>query len=306
MFRSAYLIAASLISFNISFANAAEIGPEDGLVQNEIAHKDHYNIVLGGVTAAKDHEPSSRSKLNGADLLEWSIGGDAVAATYSNAGLAGERDVWRLTEVDLRKGEVTAVTTTFFKKGLRSRTECSGKTSSTLQCATASRNLCEGFKVNMKKYGAKLGLIAGAGSAVSEGTKQQMQKLGEQCSQYASFLDNTLDPNKLMTGNGRRNRDSAIVENDLKAIDAVQKAAKSKALKDVSFKGLNPWTGPGDDVGASSTGMRDRSTRLKEIGSDFKLMSQLAFTCADATFIEELPGANEQVSKKPHDGSTRP
>lgn len=304
MFLSVALVAASLISFNISSARAADKGPSDSLVQNEITHKDYFNVVMQGVTPAKDHQPSSKTKLGSGELLEWSVGESASAAIYGSAEIESEPGVTRLTELELKKGELNAVTTTFFRNGLRSRTECMGKTSATLQCATASRNLCEGFKVNMKKYGGQLGLVGSGGNV--EGAKQQMLNLGQQCSQYASFLDNTLDPNKLMTGSARASRDGSIVENDLKAIDAVRKAAKSKPLENASFKGLSDVFGKGDDVGASSTGMRDRSDRLKNIGADFQVLSKLAYTCADARFVEERDGANEQISKKPHDGRTRP
>jgi hypothetical protein len=92
----------------------------------------------------------------------------------------------------------------------------------------------------------------------------------------------------------------------LQAIDAVRKAAQSKPLQDAKFKGLSDLYGKGDDVGASSTGMRDRAQRLKDIGADFKVLSKLAFTCSDATFVEEFARANEQINQKPHDGSTRP
>jgi hypothetical protein len=310
MFHLAGVVAASLISFNISVSRAADNGPDDGLVRNEIVRSNYFQFASGAITPTDIRKPSFKSKLEGADLLEWTTGDDVIAATYGNVGGEGKggggKNFSRLTQIELKKGELSAVTTTFFKNGLRSKTECIGKTSSTLKCATASRNLCQYFKENMNEDGAKLGFIK-EGGAVSPDVKKRMLVLGEQCSEYASFLKNLLDPNEaIVTGSSRGNRDSELVEKDLQAIDAVRKAGQSAALKNASFKGLNDMWSKGDDVGASSTGMRNRSDRLQEIGADFKVMSRLAFTCADAKFTEEFEGANEHPRQRPRKSNTRP
>ncbi len=281
-------LAVGFVVLQISQASAANTGPSDSTVQTEIVRKSLYNVSLGAINALNDRPATATTKLkDGSTLLEWQNGKETLAASYGNAGLKDSPNVWRLTEVDLTENKLSAVTTTYFKNGLRSRTECKGETDATLRCATASLLYCEKFKRNMSIHGAKLGLVTDWGKQVDQGVKDRIKTLGAQCSDYATFLANALDPNKMMEESERKRRDDNIVKTDLAAIDQIRKSAKTQALREASFKGLNDIIGKGDDVGASSSGMRDRLDNAKDFGTELQVLSSLAITCADAKFVAE-------------------
>lgn len=308
MFRTLGALLLVTVFFNVSISNAQVKRPSDNVVAEQSRFRNQYSIVLGG-TVARGNTPAKETKNTNGNILEWNSGMDSVAVQYGQSEADG---VWRLTEIDSSLIDVEtvrstnsadavikkvpsfrSVTTSFNENGVRSKTSCDGNSVDTVQCVTASRKFCHRFQVESKTFGKKLGL-----DKMNAETTKKLSDMGRQCSEYASFLDNTLDPNITISGRERADRDEAMVEGDLNAIRAMKAALTRKDLGGVKLKGLNDRFGSDQAVGANTSGMKNRFERLREVRNDFRALSDLAVMCTDIEFSKSVDSWDDQSEKE--------
>lgn len=299
----ASVVAIFSAVFFIAFVSQAQTqagSPNTTVVQSEIQHRNNFSFILGGIAPKGDraHKLTRDPKGN---IYEWSKPTETVVAQFGRAtDITGE--VWRLSEIEVskevgsQKETFSGVTTTFYKHGVRSKTKCSGPPAETAQCVTASRKFCETFKARNKPLGIRI---------TDEGTKENILRMGRECSDYADYLNLTLDPNKILNGSERSDRDENVVKADLAALREFKGSATTDAVRKLKLDGFDDWFGSDDKVGASTTGMKNRGDRLKQAGTDFKVLSELAAMCAETTFVEQSPGAGWTLEKPRSKAPTR-
>jgi len=277
--------AALTVTLTTGKAHAQKSSPNGSVVQSEITHPSHFSFLLGGI-APKGERQHKLTKNDRGNIYEWSQQNQTIVAQFGPATNV-KGDVWRLSEIEStydpveKKSELTGVTTSFYPHGVRSKTRCSGASEETAQCVTASRKFCETFKARNKPLGIQI---------TDEGTRENILRMGRECSAYADYLNQTLDPVKLLNGAERGERDENVVKSDLAALKDLKTSATAKAVNGFELKGLNDWFGADDKVGASTTGMKNRADRLKQAGSDFRALSHLAAMCSETTFVEQGRG----------------
>ncbi len=308
MFRFLWAFLPVAVFFNVSNSNAQEKRPSDGAVTGQSRFNSRYSVLLGG-PVARANSPAKETKNANGNILEWNNGMDTVAVQYGKSESDG---IWRLTELDSDLVEIEvarstnseeailkkvpsfrAITTSFSADGVRSKTLCDGNSVDTVQCVTATRKFCHRFREESKTFGKKLGVGKMDGEAA-----RKLTDLGRQCSEYANFLDNTLDPNLTINGRERANRDEAMIEGDLNAIRAMKSALTRKDLNSVKMKGLNDRFGSDESVGATTTGMKNRFERLREVRGDFRALSELAVMCTDVEFSKSAESWDDQSEKE--------
>lgn len=280
-----FALLLAVFSFsNVSFSNAANNGPTAEMVNNEIRNTDHFSILLGDVSGSTRRQYQETKTANG-KLIEWSSGRNFAAARYGDP-VVSDKGVWRMTELDMKDGVFTGTTTSFYENGVRSKTLCQGNVGSEANCVTATRKFCESFKAKNKNLGI---------SIQDEGTKANIASLGRQCSDFADYLRETLNPNELLDGRERAERDENVVSSDIDAISRLKDDVKTKNVKDAKLVGMDAWMDRDTKLGASTSGMKDRNACLKQVSSDLRSLSQLAFMCADVRFVEQYSGAGWQL-----------
>lgn len=284
--RTTLLAAFVAATFSGTKAHAQKSAPNGTVVQSEISHPSYFSFLLGGIAPKGDRQHKLTKSDNG-DIYEWSNSNQSVVAQFGPAAdIKG--DVWRLSEMEYtydperKKSELVGITTSFYRHGVRSKTRCSGASEETAECVTASRKFCETFKARNKPLGIQI---------TDEGTRENILRMGRECSAYADYLNQTLDPAKLLNGTERSERDQNVVKSDLAALRDLKTAATAKSVNGFNLKGMNDWFGAEDKVGASTTGMKNRADRLKQAGSDFRALSHLAAMCSETTFVEQSRGA---------------
>ncbi|MDX9731091.1 MAG: hypothetical protein RBT63_04915 [Bdellovibrionales bacterium] len=256
--------------------------PSDTIVYSEVMQQNLFGFILGAPTGRANLQIKTVKHERG-NIQEWTNDRDVSAIQYGkDSSIKG--DVWRLSEVRTLDDSITAVTTTFYQHGVRSKTVCDGKVAATPSCVTATRTFCSNFK----RQSADLGI-----NTNNSDTVNRFQEVGEQCAVYAEYLDKTLDPNKIIVDYQRSERDRNVVERDIAAIHDLNQSLSSgpKKSKGTIMRGMDDWFGKGNAVGVSSSGMKQRSNRLKEISNDFRSLSHLAAMCSEITFVsqDEVP-----------------
>ena len=250
--------------------------PNDGLVQQQLISNEYYDFIAGQILI-NPGLPIKEVKTRTGQAVGTAVGKDSAIAQYAkDVSIPG--GVWRLTEVHSTKGRFKASSTTFYSSGVRAKTFCEGDGAETTQCVTATRKFCEEFKKRAR--GADF-----AGNGASGKTK--FLELGEQCSSYANFLNAAIDPNKMLTDSQRVQRDDDVLSSDLDAMKALKEMSPEKSVRELKLKGFADHWGREDAVGASSTGMKNRFDRMKDIGRDFMSLSRLATMCSDIQFGTE-------------------
>lgn len=272
------------------FAHSSAIAaPNDGLVQQELIGKDYYDFMAGQILI-NPGLPIKEVKTKTGQAVGTTVGKDSAIAQYAkDESIPG--GVWRLTEVHSTKGRFNASSTTFYSSGVRAKTFCDGDSGETTQCVTATRKFCEEFK--RRARGSSFDPSSAAGNG-------KLMELGRQCASYASFLDSTIDPNKMLTDHQRVQRDDDVLSSDLDAMKALKEMSPEKSVRDLKLKGFGDHWGREDAVGASSTGMKNRFDRMKEIGRDFMSLSRLATMCSEIQF-----GTENGISETGDGGSRR-
>lgn len=288
----AYAILLAIFSFsNVSFSYAANNGPSAELVNNEIRNRDHFSLLLGDLSGSTRRKYQTTSTSNG-NILEWSSGKNFAAARFGDPIGKG---LWRVTELDLKDGVFTGSTTSFYEHGVRSKTLCQGEVGAEANCVTATRKFCESFKTKNRNLGV---------SIQDEGTKANILNLGQQCSAFTDYLRETLNPNELLEGRERAERDDNVVASDVDAISRLKDEVKMKSVKDAKLIGMDAWMDRDTKLGANTSGMKNRSERLEQVSSDLRSLSQLAFMCADVSFVEQYAGAGWQLPKNNSKGKS--
>ncbi|MBL7687271.1 MAG: hypothetical protein JNJ49_04510 [Bdellovibrionaceae bacterium] len=267
----------------------AVAAPNDGLVQQELIGKDYYDFMAGQILI-NPGLPIKEVKTKTGQAVGTTVGKDSAIAQFAkDESIPG--GIWRLTEVHFTKGRFNASSTTFYSSGVRAKTFCDGDSGETTQCVTATRKFCEEFKKRARATGL---------DSKDAAAKGKFLELGQQCSTYANFLNTTIDPNKMLTDSQRVQRDDDVLSSDLDAMKALKEMSPEKSVRDLKLKGFGDHWGREDAVGASSSGMKNRFDRMKDIGRDFMSLSRLATMCSDIQF-----GTENGISETGGGGSGR-
>lgn len=280
MFRFSYVIDFAAVAFIISAASFAKAS--DSLVQTEIEHSKMFTVTNDRLQSFI--KPETATNNDDGVIMEWSRPDRSVAAQFGRA--KGIPAIWRLTEVESSVDSKTqvrtfkATTTTFDDQSVRAKTFCEGPVTESAQCVTASLKFCREFKA---KSSRDFGM-----NTASDGTREKLLGLGKQCADYANYLGTTLNPNQRLNSTDRAIRDDDTVTKDIAAIRSVKDAMKTGDLKGLS--GIDDWHGKEDKVGASTTGMKNRSERLQGAANDFLILSKLAVMCSELQFAGKDAG----------------
>lgn len=283
MIRFSFAVAMVFTSFFSYHAKGGtpEPAPKIEFVNPEISDAGRFRVVLEGISPSPQYQIQPK-KTDIGSVFEWTRDLDTVAAHY---GASKDDGIWRLTEVRSNLDELTkkrrflAITTSFSKNGVRSKTNCEGLVTEPIQCVTATRKFCHKFKESAGKGDEALGAIKLNFS--DEKATAKIRALGLQCSNYAAFLDRTLNPNNTLESPERAERDD-VIRGDISTIQAVKKNTSRGDLG--KLKGLDDNWSPLEDVGVSTTGMKNRAARLRAVSSDFRALSTLATMCAETGF----------------------
>lgn len=284
--RFHFQVFAATVFFLCVHSNASA-APNDGVVQQQLISNEYYDF-FGGQVFINPGLQIKEVKTKTGQAIGTVVGKDSGIAQFAkDESISG--DVWRLTEVHFTKGRFNASSTTFYSSGVRAKTFCDGDSAETTQCVTATRKFCEEFK--KRSRGSSFDPSSAAGNG-------KLMDLGRQCASYANFLNTTIDPNKMLTDSQRVQRDDDVLSVDLDAMKALKEMSPEKSVRDLKLKGFGDHWGREDAVGASSTGMKNRFDRMKEIGRDFMSLSRLATMCSDIQFGTEN-GISEKGSSAP-------
>lgn len=286
-----YGVAVLICGLALSLSAHAAAPPSDDKIQREMIGKEFYNVEGGKLYIRSDLSPAVvKTKLG--NTVAAMRGQDSAIAQYAPAPeISG--NAWRLTEVMLASGRFSASSTTFYSDGVRAKTFCDGGVAETTQCVTATRVFCEGFK---KKARGQTPFAAFQGDA------KKFVEVGQYCSQYADFLGQTLDPNKILNDSQRQKRDDDVLRFDLEAIRALKDDSPDSKLRSLKLKGLGDMWGRENAVGASSTGMKNRFDRLQSASGDIIALSSLATMCSVTEFgsaDSDRRGENSDTPKDP-------
>ncbi len=228
-------------------------------------------------------------------------------------------DYWRVIHISEPKDDKsiwTASATTYYDWGLRARTECEATLDQPINCITATQRLCSSFikKIRAPNY-SNLDLkgkgptqLADQCSELSSMSTRDSRTpdLTQKCLDLSSALLSTLDPMTSLSDQHRGVRDDEVVVPDVKAIRDVYLKLKQKqsAVDKRDLRSLTDSERPlgakiEDRLGASTTGMRNRTEALEEAlvdlkegkpakkkaMADLKRLARLGELCLDQTVV---------------------